>query len=107
MDGLEECGIFDDVLFIMVGDYGMVVNCFDKMIYFEDFVLWIRIFIEWIDLYYFVLLIWLLFGVDVGVVFKNIMEGFDFGVVKNVEFVKVYLKEDLFVRLYFLVSERI
>lgn len=107
MDGLEERGILDDVSLIMVGDHGMVANCPDKMIYLEDLAPWIRIPTEWIDSYYPVLSIRPSPGVDVGAVFKNITEGLDSGVVKNAEFVKVYLKEDLPARLHFSASERI
>jgi len=45
--------------------------------------------------------------VDVGEVFKNITKGFGSGKVKNAEFVKMYLKEDLPARLHFSGSERI
>jgi ectonucleotide pyrophosphatase/phosphodiesterase family protein 1/3 len=107
MDGLEERGVLEDVTIIMVGDHGMVGNCPEKMIYLEDLAPWIEVPGEWIDSYFPVLSIRPPPGVDVGAVFKNITEGFASGKVKNAEFVKMYLKEDLPARLHFSASDRI
>lgn len=107
MDGLEERGILDDVTLIMVGDHGMVGNCLDKMIYLEDLEPWITVPSEWVDSYFPVLSVRPPPGVDVGDVFRNMTEGLKSGKVKNGEFVKVFLKEDLPARLRFSGSDRI
>lgn len=107
MDGLEKRGILDDVTIIMVGDHGMVGNCPDKVIYLEDLAPWISVPTEWIDSYSPVLAIRPPPGVDVGAVFENITEALASGEVKNSEFLKVYLKEDLPARLHFSGSDRI
>ncbi|KAG0622142.1 hypothetical protein M758_3G074900 [Ceratodon purpureus] len=107
MDGLEERGVLEDVTIIMVGDHGMVGNCPDKVIYLEDLEPWIKVPADWVDSYYPVFSIRPSPGVDVGSVFRNITEGLASGKVKNAEFVKMYLKEDLPARLHFSGSDRI
>ena len=107
MDGLEERGVLDDVTIIMVGDHGMVGTCPDKMIYLEDLKPWITVPAEWIDSYSPVLSIRPPPGVDVISVHRKISEGLASGKVKNAEFVKLYVKEDLPARLYYSASDRI
>lgn len=107
LDGLEKRGILEDVTIMMVGDHGMVANCPDKMIYLEDLAPWIEVPSSWIDSLYPVLAIRPPPGVDVSTVYRNITEGLASGKVKNSEYLKIYLKEELPERLHYSGSARI
>lgn len=53
-EGFGKWGLVEDVIVILVGDYGMVVKCEGRMIYFEDFGFEVKIFREWVMDYSFV-----------------------------------------------------
>uniref|UniRef100_A0A0D6QVP6 Sulfatase N-terminal domain-containing protein n=1 Tax=Araucaria cunninghamii TaxID=56994 RepID=A0A0D6QVP6_ARACU len=107
IQGLERRGIFEDVTIIMVGDHGMVGTCDQKLIFLEDLSPWIEISYDWVQSYSPVLAIRPPPGVSPKEVVAKMTEGLNSGKVKNGEYLKVYLKEDLPKRLHYQGSDRI
>ncbi|KAL7136744.1 hypothetical protein ABFS83_10G051000 [Erythranthe nasuta] len=105
--GLEERGIFEDVHMIMVGDHGMVGTCDKKMVFLDDLVNWIDIPAEWVQSYTPLLAIRPPANYSLADVVDKMNEGLKSGKVKNGEYLKVYLKEDLPSRLHYSDSYRI
>ena len=107
LDGLANRKMLNDVTVIMVGDHGMVTYCEDKMVYLEDFSPRVQIPTQWIDSYSPVLAIRPPPEVDVTSLHRNLSLALGSGNVKNAEFFKIYLKEQLPPRLHYSDSPRI
>eukprot|EP00249_Psilotum_nudum_P023266 c28811_g1_i1 orf=707-2356(-) len=107
INGLEQRGVFDDVTLILVGDHGMVSTCDKKLIFLEDFSHWLSIPPRWVDSVTPVLAIRPPPGVDLKGICTNITMALNSGKVRNGQFLKVYLKEDLPARLHYSVGDRI
>ncbi|GER51417.1 ectonucleotide pyrophosphatase/phosphodiesterase [Striga asiatica] len=105
--GLEDRGIFEDVNIVMVGDHGMVGTCDQKLIFLDDLVKWVEIPKEWVQSYSPLLAIWPPASHSPGDIVDKMNEGLKSGSVKNGEYLKVYLKEDLPDRLHYSASDRI
>lgn len=105
--GLEQRGVFEDVNVILVGDHGMVSNCDEKRIFLEDVSKWIDIPEEWVQLYSPVFGLSPPPGESLREIVNKINQGLQSGNVENGEYLKVYLKEELPMRLYYWDSVRI
>jgi ectonucleotide pyrophosphatase/phosphodiesterase family protein 1/3 len=105
--GLDEQNVTNDVTMILVGDHGMVTICENKVIYLDDLGKWIYIPDAWVDSYTPVLAIRPPPEVDAVSVFQKISQGLASGKVPNAEFLQVYLKEQLPLRLHYSDSPRI
>ncbi|KAK6139612.1 LOW QUALITY PROTEIN: hypothetical protein DH2020_026648 [Rehmannia glutinosa] len=102
--GLEERG---DVNIIMVGDHGMVGTCDKKLIFLDDLVKWIEIRKEWVQSYSPLLAIRPPPGYSPKDIVAKMNEGLKSGSVKNGEYLRVFLKEELPSRLHYSASDRI
>ncbi|EPS60440.1 hypothetical protein M569_14362, partial [Genlisea aurea] len=107
IDGLEQRGVFEDVTTILVGDHGMVGTCDKKLIFLDDLRSWIQIPEEWVQSYTPLLAIRPENGFSAEDVVKKMNQGLKSGRVKNGEYLRVYLKEDLPTRLHYSASYRI
>ncbi|KAK6147879.1 hypothetical protein DH2020_018791 [Rehmannia glutinosa] len=105
--GLEERGVFEDVNIIMVGDHGMVGTCDKKLIFLDDLVKWIEIPKEWVQSYSPLLAIRPPPGYSPKDIVAKMNEGLKSGNVKNGEYLRIYLKEELPSRLHYSASDRI
>ncbi|KAK4415660.1 Ectonucleotide pyrophosphatase/phosphodiesterase family member 1 [Sesamum alatum] len=105
--GLEERGVFEDVNIIMVGDHGMVGTCDKKLIFLDDLAKWIEIPKEWVQSYSPLLAIRPPPGYSSEDVVAKMNEGLKSGSVNNGEYLRVFLKEELPVRLHYSASNRI
>ncbi|KAG9135526.1 hypothetical protein Leryth_021961 [Lithospermum erythrorhizon] len=107
IDGLEKRGIFDDVNIIMLGDHGMVGTCDKKLIFLDDLAPWIEVPKDWIQSYSPLLAIRPTSNHSPKEVVAKMNEALSSGKVKNGEYLKVYLKEELPSRLHYSDSDRI
>ncbi|CAM0880219.1 unnamed protein product [Alopecurus aequalis] len=105
--GLEARGVFEDVNIIWVGDHGMVGTCDQKLVFLEDLAPWIEVESDWVLSTTPLLAIKPSEGVSPAEVVAKMNEGLGSGKVKNGEYLKVYLKEDLPTRLHYSESYRI
>ncbi|CAL9107485.1 unnamed protein product [Musa textilis] len=107
ISGLEKRGIFEDVTIILVGDHGMVGNCGGKQIYLNDLSPWINIPESWVQSYSPLLVIRPPENVSSSDVVAKMNRGLSSDKVKNGEYLRMYLKEDLPDRLHYYASYRI
>ncbi|KAK1662702.1 hypothetical protein QYE76_050861 [Lolium multiflorum] len=105
--GLEARGVFEDVNIIWVGDHGMVGTCDQKLVILEDLAPWVQVESDWVLSTTPLLAIKPPEGVSPAEVVAKMNEGLASGKVKNGEYLKVYLKEDLPSRLHYSESYRI
>ncbi|CAN1338041.1 Ectonucleotide pyrophosphatase/phosphodiesterase family member 1 [Linum perenne] len=107
IDGLEKRGVFEDVTVIMLGDHGMVGTCDKKLIFLDDLAEWVNIPKEWVPYYSPVLSIRPPTNVNLSDVVAKMNQGLQSGKVENGKNLKMFLKEDLPIRLHYSDSERI
>ncbi|KAJ8751082.1 hypothetical protein K2173_016263 [Erythroxylum novogranatense] len=107
ISGLEKRGVFEDVNIIMVGDHGMVGTCDRKLIFIDDLASWIGVPAEWVQSYSPVLAIQPPPGIDPSDVVSKMNEGLMSGKVENGNYLRVYVKEELPIRLHYVESDRI
>ena len=93
--GLEARGMFEDVNIILVGDHGMVGTCDRKLVFLEELAPWIELKSDWVLSMTPLLAIRLPDGVSPSEVVAKMNEGLGSGKVKNGEYLKMYLKEEL------------
>uniref|UniRef100_A0ACD5VZH9 Uncharacterized protein n=1 Tax=Avena sativa TaxID=4498 RepID=A0ACD5VZH9_AVESA len=105
--GLEARGVFEDVNIIWVGDHGMVGTCDKKLVILEELAPWIEVGDDWVLSKTPLLAIRPPDGVSPAEVVAKMNEGLGSGKVKNGEYLKVYLKEDLPSRLHYSENYRI
>ncbi|XP_031489166.1 uncharacterized protein LOC116256814 [Nymphaea colorata] len=105
--GLEKRGVFEDVTTIMVGDHGMVGTCDGKLIFLDDLAPWIEVQHDWVQSYSPLLAIRPPPGSSPADVVAKMNEGLSSGKVKNGEYLKIFLKENLPSRLHYVDSYRI
>ncbi|CAA2991047.1 ectonucleotide pyrophosphatase phosphodiesterase family member 3-like [Olea europaea subsp. europaea] len=105
--GLESKGVFEDVNIIMVGDHGMVGTCDKKLIFLDDLAQWIEIPKEWVQSNSPVLAIRPPSDSQPKDIVAKISEGLKSGKVDNGQYLRVYLKEELPIRLHYSDSDRI
>uniref|UniRef100_A0ACD5VT08 Uncharacterized protein n=1 Tax=Avena sativa TaxID=4498 RepID=A0ACD5VT08_AVESA len=105
--GLEARGVFEDVNIIWVGDHGMVGTCDQKLVILEELAPWIEVGDDWVLSKTPLLAIRPPDGVSPAEVVAKMNEGLGSGKVKNGEYLKVYLKEDLPSRLHYSENYRI
>uniref|UniRef100_A0ACD5UUA8 Uncharacterized protein n=1 Tax=Avena sativa TaxID=4498 RepID=A0ACD5UUA8_AVESA len=105
--GLENRGVFEDVNIIWVGDHGMVGTCDQKLVSLEGLTPWIEVKEDWVLSTTPLLAIRPPDGVSPAVVVAKMNQGLGSGKVKNGEYLKVYLKEDLPSRLHYSENYRI
>ncbi|KAI4379988.1 hypothetical protein MLD38_006222 [Melastoma candidum] len=107
IDGLEKRGVFEDVNIIMVGDHGMVGTCDKKLIFLDDLTDWVGIPANWVQSYSPLLAIRPDLGFSPSYVMEKMNSGLRSGKVENGNHLKVYLKENLPMRLHYSDSDRI
>lgn len=105
--GLEARGMFEDVNIILVGDHGMVGTCDRKLVFLEELAPWIELKSDWVLSVTPLLAIRPPDGVSPAEVVAKMNEGLGSGKVKNGEYLKMYLKEELPTRLHYSESYRI
>ncbi|GJN32141.1 hypothetical protein PR202_gb20619 [Eleusine coracana subsp. coracana] len=105
--GLEARGVFEDVNIILVGDHGMVGTCDGKLVFLEELSTWVELKEDWVLSMSPLLAIRPPDGVSPAEVVVKMNEGLGSGKVKNGEYLKMYLKEDLPSRLHYSESYRI
>uniref|UniRef100_A0A8I6XQR5 Uncharacterized protein n=2 Tax=Hordeum vulgare subsp. vulgare TaxID=112509 RepID=A0A8I6XQR5_HORVV len=105
--GLEARGVFEDVNIILVGDHGMVGTCDQKLVFLEELAPWIEVKADWVLSRTPLLAIRPPDGVSPAEVVSKMNEGLSSGKVKNGQYLKMYLKEDLPSRLHYSESYRI
>ncbi|XP_003564932.1 venom phosphodiesterase 2 [Brachypodium distachyon] len=105
--GLEARGVFEDVNIILVGDHGMVGTCDQKLVILEELAPWIEVKNDWVLSTTPLLAIRPPDGVSPADVVAKMNEGLGSGKVKNGEYLKIYLKEDLPSRLHYSENYRI
>uniref|UniRef100_A0A804R5U7 Uncharacterized protein n=1 Tax=Zea mays TaxID=4577 RepID=A0A804R5U7_MAIZE len=105
--GLEARGMFEDVNIILVGDHGMVGTCDRKLVFLEELAPWIELKSDWVLLMTPLLAIRSPDGVSPTEIVAKMNEGLGSGKVKNGEYLKMYLKEELPTRLHYSESYRI
>lgn len=105
--GLEARGMFEDVNIILVGDHGMVGTCDRKLVFLEELAPWIELKSDWVLSMTPLLAIRPPDGVSPAEVVAKMNEGLGSGKVKNGEYLKMYLKEELPTCLHYSESYRI
>jgi ectonucleotide pyrophosphatase/phosphodiesterase family member 1/3 len=105
--GLEARGVFEDVNIILLGDHGMVGTCDGKLVFLEELAPWVELKEDWVLSMTPLLAIGPPDGVPPAEVVAKMNQGLGSGKVKNGEYLRMYLKEDLPSRLHYSENYRI
>ncbi|KAK9148946.1 hypothetical protein Scep_007703 [Stephania cephalantha] len=107
IEGLKKRGIYEKVHIILLGDHGMVGTCDSKLIFMDDFAPEVTIPASWIQTYTPLLTIRPPANVSSADIAAKMNNALKSNKVRNGEYLKIYLKEELPDRFVYKDNDRI